>query len=174
MRSGRLIRVARQIGTILGEGSALAGGLSVAAWGEIRATRDVDFVTSRSLPEIEARLSGAGIAFTVRRGDILANDLPWVIAGVLDGANFQVFSPRGGRSFKTVSVSPEGEDGPSIAVVDLPDLIRLKLEAGGPKDLWDVARLVRRHPARLESATITARELGCESELMRWLERPVV
>lgn len=174
MRPGRLIRVARRLADILGEGTGLAGGLSVAAWGEIRATRDVDFVTLRPLLEVEGVLRSAGIAFSVRRGDPLGQDLPWVIAGELDGASFQVFAPRGGRGFKTVNVSPANDQGSSIPVVDLPDLLRLKLEAGGPKDLWDVARLVRRHPEHLEAVKANARALGIESELARWLERPLV
>jgi hypothetical protein len=53
----------------------------------------------------------------------------------------------------------------------LSDLIRLKLEAGGPKDLWDVARLVRRHPAEQDAARATAGALGIEAELDRWIER---
>ena len=52
MKPGRLVRVAQRLAAVLGEGSALAGGLAVAAWGEIRATRDVDFVTVRPLVEV--------------------------------------------------------------------------------------------------------------------------
>jgi len=56
-------------------------------------------------------------------------------------------------------------------VLDLANLLRLKLEAGGPKDLWDVARLLRRYPEELSRALAQASSLGIEEELRRWLER---
>lgn len=172
MRAGRLVRAARTLAEALGEGSALAGGLAVAAWGEVRATRDVDFVTSLSREQAEHALASRSIPFTVRKGDAASGDLPWVIAGEVEGAGFQVFAPRGGRAFASVAVRPVGLEGPAVPVVALPDLIRLKLEAGGPKDLWDVARLVRRHPAEREGAIRTARALGLEAELTTWLAQP--
>ncbi len=171
MRPGRLVRVARRLAAVLGEGSGLAGGLAVAAWGEIRATRDVDFATVRPLAEVERALREAGLAFVTRRGDPLGRDLPWVVDGELEGVRFQVFAPRGERPFSTVSVSPPGGEGPAVRVLDLADLLRLKLEAGGPKDLWDVARLLRRYPEELPRTLAQASSLGVEDELRRWLER---
>jgi hypothetical protein len=171
MRPGRLIRAARRLATALGDGSALAGGLAVAAWGEVRATRDVDFVTAKSLDETQAALRKARIPFTTRLGDPLGGDLPWVLSGELEGAAFQVFAQRGRRSFATVEVTPAGDEGAPIPVLALLDLIRLKLEAGGPKDLWDVARLIRRHPRHRRAAMELASELKVGEELSRWLER---
>lgn len=171
MRPGRLIRAAHELAAALGEGSALAGGLAVAAWGEIRATRDVDFVTGRPLDDVERRLRNAGIAFVARRGDPLSRDLPWVVDGELGGVRFQVFAPRGGRPFSTVAVKPAGDDAAPLPVVALQDLLRLKLEAGGAKDLWDVARLLRRHPEQLATTKALAVSLGVHDELARWLER---
>lgn len=171
MRPGRLIRAARALADALGEGSALAGGLAVAAWGEIRATRDVDFVTLRPLHDVEQRLRERGIEFVARRGDPLSHDLPWVVQGELEGVRFQVFAPRGGRAFSTVPVTPEGDDAGPVPVVDLADLLRLKLEAAGAKDLWDVARLLRRHPGQVSQARAQAATLGVGPDLDRWLER---
>jgi hypothetical protein len=171
MRPGRLVRAAGRLAAVLGEGSALAGGLAVAAWGEIRATRDVDFVTVRPLPDVERLLREAGLTFVTRLGDPLGRDLPWVVDGELEGVRFQIFAPRGGKPFSTVSVSPVGGEGTRVPVLDLADLIRLKLEAGGPKDLWDVARLLRRYPEERSRALSQASTLGIEDELRRWLER---
>ncbi len=171
MRPGRLVRAAQRLAAVLGEGSGLAGGLAVAAWGEIRATRDVDFVTGRPLPDVERALRDAGLTFVTRQGDPLGRDLPWVVDGELDGVRFQVFAPRGGRHFATVSISPAGGEGARVSVLDLPDLIRLKLEAGGPKDLWDVARLLRRYPEERSRALSQASTLGVAGELNHWLER---
>jgi hypothetical protein len=171
MKPGRLVRVAQRLAAVLGEGSALAGGLAVAAWGEIRATRDVDFVTVRPLAEVERALREAGLTFVSRRGDSLSRDLPWVVEGELEGVRFQVFAPRGGKPFAAVSISPAGGEGPRVPVLDLADLLRLKLEAGGPKDLWDVARLLRRYPEELSHSLAQASSLGVEDELRRWLER---
>ncbi len=171
MRPGRLIRVAQRLAELLGNGSALAGGLAVAAWGEIRATRDVDFVSLRSLSEVEEALKNAGLDTVTRHGDPYSDDLPWVLKGELEGVPFQVFAPRGGRLFSVVSVSPTGGGGETIPVVGLEDLLRLKLEAGGPKDLWDTARLLRRHPDQVPSTMACASSLGVETELRRWLER---
>lgn len=171
MKPGRLVRAAQRLAAVLGEGSGLAGGLAVAAWGEIRATRDVDFVTVRPLAEVERALREAGLTFVSRRGDSFSSDLPWVVEGELDGVRFQVFAPRAGRPFSTVSVSPTGGEESAVRVIALADLLRLKLEAGGPKDLWDAARLLRRYPEELPRALAQASSLGVEDELRRWLER---
>jgi hypothetical protein len=171
MRPGRLVRVAERLAAALGEGAALAGGLAVAAWGEIRATRDVDFVTLRPLAEVEQALREADLTFVSRRGDPQGRDLPWVVEGELEGIRFQVFSPRGGEPFSTVVVSPTGGEGSRVPVLALEDLLRLKLEAGGSKDLWDVARLLRRYPEEVSRTLAKASSLGVEEELRRWLER---
>jgi hypothetical protein len=171
MRPGRLVLAARRLAAALGEGVGLAGGLAVAAWGEIRATREVDFVTNRGLEDIQAALRNAGIGFVTRLGDPLAGELPWVVSGELEGARFQVFAPRKQIPFKTVDVSPAGDRERAVPVVELGDLIRLKLEAGGVKDLWDVARLLRRHPDQTAFARALARDLGLDGELARWLDR---
>lgn len=168
MKPGRLARLARRLTELLGDGSGLAGGLAVAAWGEIRATRDVDFVTTMPLSEVERLLTGAGLRHQAHRGDPLSGDLPWVVRGEVDGVPFQVFAPRGGRSFSTIELNPPGLDG-VVRVVDLGDLIRLKLEAAGPKDLWDVARLLARYPERRVPALEEARLLGVAEELARWM-----
>jgi hypothetical protein len=163
--------VARLLAASLGEGSGLAGGLAVAAWGEIRATRDVDFVTGRPLAYVEQALRDVGLSFVSRLGDPLGEDLPWVVEGELEGVRFQVFTPRGRRAFSTVSILPAGMEGTPIPVVSLADLVRLKLEAGGAKDLWDVARLLRRYPERVHEAMEVASSLGVAADLERWLDR---
>jgi len=171
VKPGRLVRVAQKLAGLLGRGSGLAGGLAVAAWGEIRATRDVDFVTTQPRENVEEMLRSAGLTFETRVGDPLSGDLPWVVQGELEGVPFQILAPRGARPFSTVEISPPELAGAAIPVVSLADLIRLKLEAGGPKDLWDVARLVRRYPEVRPRSLELATLLQVESEFRRWLER---
>ena len=113
----------------------------------------------------------AGLEIVSRRGNPYSDDLPWVVRGELEEIPFQVFSPRRGTPFSTVAVSPTGEGGKTIPVVGIEDLLRLKLEAGGPKDLWDAARLLRRYPDHVPRAIACASSLGLETELRRWLER---
>lgn len=143
----------------------------MAAWGEIRATRDVDFVTLLPLATVRRAFEQRGIAFQVRAGDPSGADLPWVLSGEIEGAPFDVFSPRRATPFATISVQPSGMEGRPIEVLALPDLIRLKLEAGGPKDLWDVAKLIGRHTAERDRALDVARSLGIGAELEQWLDR---
>ena len=62
--------------------------------------------------------------------------------------------------------------GGELRVVDLPDLLRLKLRAGGTRDLWDVAMLLKKHPSLRADARQWATDLGKLSELDAWLEDP--
>ncbi len=61
-------------------------------------------------------------------------------------------------------------DGTELRVVDLPDLIRLKLRAGGSGDLWDVAALLRKHPAMRDAARQWADDVGRLKDLDAWLD----
>jgi hypothetical protein len=98
MKPGRLVRVAERLAAALGEGAALAGGLAVAAWGEIRATRDVDFVTLRPLAEVEQALREADLTFVSRSWSLrrAAKGLgsrfsPWK---TFSGSNWRPADPR--------------------------------------------------------------------------------
>jgi hypothetical protein len=63
-------------------------------------------------------------------------------------------------------------EGAAIRVVDLESLIRLKLKAGGPKDLMDVAALVLLHPEHEERAQELAVAYRIRDKLDIWLRDP--
>ena len=59
-----------------------------------------------------------------------------------------------------------------LRVVDLDGLLRLKLHAGGPRDLMDVAALALRHPELEARASEYSRAYGLEDKLTMWLTDP--
>ena len=142
---------------------ALIGGLALAAHGILRATRDADLLGTEPeflRREFWAAVAAKGIAVSVRRGD---SDDP--LLGVVrfdrepePDVDLVVGRERwlDGVLSRRVTLSLGGE---SIPVVDAPDLVLLKVDAGGPIDLID-ARLLLLGPdgARLrrEAATRAA------------------
>ena len=132
----------------LGIRGALIGGLAVATWGVPRSTEDVDLLAELTAsPELEAALRAAGWQASWQWGgsddpiplllrlewahggpeiDVILATRPWERA-MLDRA-VQVTLPGGRR----------------VPVVTPEDLIVLKLLAGGPQDLIDVADLLGR------------------------------
>jgi hypothetical protein len=116
-------------------------------------------------------LSDARIETEIRRGDRLAGDIPWVLHGSVGEVPFQIIPALIPIAWeKAVRVTLPG--GTELRIVDLSDLIRLKLRAAGARDLWDVAVLLRHHAELREKARGWARELGCAKELDAWLEDP--
>jgi hypothetical protein len=173
MESDELANVAARLTSIVGDRCLLIGGLAVSAWGHIRATEDIDFVSSLEPGELQDVLSEAQIHTEIRRGDTLAGDIPWVVHGSVGEVSFQIIPPLVPIAWeKAVRVTlPSGIE---LRIVDLSDLIRLKLRAAGARDLWDVAVLLRQHAELRENARGWARELGCAGELDAWLEDPRV
>jgi hypothetical protein len=126
---------------------ALMGGLAVAAWGAPRATEDIDLLADVCpSPELDAALRARGFEPEWRRG---APDDPIPLLLRLRGSS--------GPEIDTVcatrlwereiigrSVRLRLPQGPEIPVVAVEDLIVLKLMAGGPADLADVADLLQR------------------------------
>lgn len=133
---------------------AVIGGVAVIAWGHTRNTRDVDIVArldaanlerlAVALAELGARLSGV---------DAHLLDVKLDAQTLGNGANFTMETDAGGLDFcsnvpggapyqelreRTVTVDVAGV---AIRIVGLDDLIRMKLAAGRPQDLEDVAVL---------------------------------
>jgi hypothetical protein len=149
--------------------SALAGGVAVAAHGYLRATKDVDIVVGIPLREAQARLQAHGIASTLRCGDPLEGDFS-CLKGVVDGVPFDVIPQLVNIAWErreTVSVG-----GATVEVVDLLSLFDLKLRAGSPRDLVDVAILALLHPGSQERALELARRRRLDGDLARFLADP--
>jgi hypothetical protein len=149
---------------------ALVGALAVAAHGYVRATRDVDLVTRIPLKEARERLAKHGVRARLRRGDVLAGDFPCV-RGVLDGVEFDVLPPLVPIDWEQTVEIPL-TSGDKLRVVDARTIIHLKLRAGGPQDVLDVAMLLQRHPEHLARARELATAYGVTERLESFLSDP--
>lgn len=168
MAAGRFVRAAARLVRVLGEDRcAVAGGVAVNVHGYVRATRDVDMIVSVPLAEARQRLRDGGITARVFEGDPLEGEFS-CLKGVVelggrpvDAVPFDVLPPLVPfEPSRMVDLTVRGE---RLRVVDIETLLRLKLKAGGPKDLYDVAILVNLHPkwkARAEGLAAADREVA--------------
>jgi hypothetical protein len=163
--------VAIRLASVLPEPNALIGALAVAAYGYVRATDDIDFVSPVDPKAIQAALAEAGIASKIRRGDPLEGDIPSVVYGRTEGLRFDVLFPPVPIDWSRTVLLPLTE-GSRLRVVDLDALVRLKLRAGAPQDLVDVVHLVRLHSEIEESALALADAYGVRGRLEEWLADP--
>lgn len=125
---------------------ALIGAAAAAIRGVSRSTFDVDLLVVDPVVLDEGAwrtLTAAGVVIDVRRGD--ADD---PLAGV---ARFEAAAEprvdlivgRGGWQREILArATPETIDDVALPVATVADLVLLKLYAGGPQDLWDVAQLL--------------------------------
>ena len=171
MEADELTSAAAQLSSILGEGALLIGGLAVSAWGHVRATEDIDFVSKLDPKALQERLGVHDISSELRRGDVLEGDIPWVLHGKFGNVSFQVLPPIVSIAWENAT-AVNLPDGSEVRIVSLEDLIHLKVRAGGTRDRWDVAELVRVNPEIHDSARRWATELGRLEELDSWLNDP--
>ncbi len=139
---------------------ALIGGLAVAAWGAPRATEDIDLLADATRsPQLDTTLRQAGFEPEWRRGGP-DDPVPLLL---------RLTQPAGGPEVDVVCATTAWErealgratriripGGSEVPVVAVEDLIVLKLLAGGPGDLADVADLLTRsgpHPDLDERAS---------------------
>jgi hypothetical protein len=166
-----LEQVALRLVRVLGADECmLVGGLAVGAHGYVRATADVDLIVKASLESVRSRLKGDGIAASLHRGDPTEGDFP-CLKGTLDGVPFDIMPPLVPLDWQRAVRVPIRPD-VTLPIVDLEGLIRLKLRAQGPRDLLDVAALVRRHPEELQAARETSEAYGVADKLEVWLNDP--
>lgn len=153
-----------ELSKVLGNTTAVIGGIAVNAWGFSRNTGDVDFASALSPQILLERLLSLGIAARLRTGDP-DDPLPWVVAGHYRQTGFQIIPNMSGIDFGASIVLP----GTEVRIVDLEGLIRTKIYAGGPKDLWDVANLVLMYPDALNMALEEAKKHQLENRLREWI-----
>lgn len=147
---------------------ALIGGLAVATWGAPRATEDIDLLADVGpSPELDAALRAAGFEPEWRRGDP-DDPIPLLLRlRSASGPEVDVVCATRAweREMLSGSIRVRIPGGPEIPVIAIEDLIILKLMAGGPGDLADVADLLgRAGPLAELDARATARGV---SDLLR-------
>jgi hypothetical protein len=170
-RPAEIHEVAARLAAVLPEPTALIGALAVAAHGYVRATDDIDFLSSVDAKEVQASLGRGGIKAKIRRGDALEDDIATVVYGEHDGIRFDVISPPVPIDWNQ-TITLELEPGSRLRVVDLDTLVRLKLRAEGPQDLIDVVHLVRLHPEIRTKALQLAEAYGVRERFEEWLNDP--
>lgn len=123
---------------------ALIGAAALAAAGVARSTYDLDLLTADPLvlqPDLWRGLRGSGVAVDVRRGDD-EDPLGGVVRLETPGDRpVDLILARHAWQARVVERAPRPPGGPPI--VSPPDLVLLKLYAGGGQDLWDVRELLR-------------------------------
>ncbi len=146
---------------------ALAGGLAVWAHGYVRGTRDVDVICGVSLGDAQRLLAARGIRAALHRGDVFDGGFS-CLKGETAGVPFDILPQLVSVAWEsTVSLDVAGR---RLRVVPLETLLELKLKAGGPKDLMDVAMLVLLHPEQEGRARQLSVAYRVKDDLARWLE----
>lgn len=151
-----------------GVASAVIGGMALAVHGIARSTVDVDLLTDDARVLERSFWSGLGSAppAEIRRGDAadpLAGVVRWDTEDAVDlivGRGRFASNIVGRRVFLEIG-------GRKLPVVQAPDLILLKLAAGGPQDLLDVRLLLHADRGewraaveeRIETAPMDARQV---------------
>lgn len=151
---------------------AVIGGYAVAAWGEARATRDVDLLcNTQDLDHIKRLFTSANLEFEHRSGD--ADD------PISDVVRLQVGTP--GTPYEVdilagIRGAPGGilQRARSVPIEDLvvsvaspEDVIILKLLGGSARDLEDVRSIISAQSGKLDRSLI---QRLCPQSLIRTLE----
>jgi hypothetical protein len=159
-----------RVGALLDERAiphALIGAAALAAAGVSRSTYDLDLLTGDSrvlLPETWQRLRELGVSVDIRRGDD-EDPLGGVVRLEQTGERpVDVILGKYGWQNRIVERAQRSPGGPRV--VRPPDLILLKLYAGGTQDLWDVRELMRLSGASAWAAAVEA-ELSMLPKAMR-------
>ncbi len=179
MLAQRVADVLSQHGTT----AALIGAGAMAVHGYPRGTSDLDLAVEAdfnlTLLRVKRALESAGLRVVARAPD---PDDP--LGGVLDihgphGETVQVvnyhndFSRGAGKlpneAIKCAAVT-DFDGKVSLRVVDLPHLVALKLYAGGPKSMTDVAELLDANPERLSDVKEVCAKFGFTERLQRVLQ----
>jgi hypothetical protein len=169
----KLVRIAHRLVTMIGpDQCVVVGAMAVAVHGYPRATADVDLVSRLPLPKVRQRLADHGVKAALRRGDESEGDFD-CLQGALDGVEFDILPPLVPIDWANAVAVPLGQ-GETLKVVDLPTLIHLKLRAGGPQDVLDVAMLLQEHPTEAARAGELATAFGLATQLESFAKSPRV
>jgi len=138
---------------------AVIGGYAVAAWGEVRATRDIDLLCGAGdLSALTSALREAGTEFEHRVGDIddPISDVIRIRTGTRS-APYELDFLAGIRGSPPGLLERAREvilDDLAIPVASPEDMILLKLLGGSARDLDDARGIIRHQSGSLELALI--------------------
>ncbi len=127
---------------------AIIGGYAVAAWGEMRATRDVDFLCGvQDLGNLRSALQAAGYSFEHRTGD-LDDPISEVIRIDVGSADSMyeidmLAGIRGAPSGVLQRSRTVQLENMNLKVAGPEDMIILKLLGGSPLDIEDARGILR-------------------------------
>lgn len=128
-------------------GYAIIGGLAVSAWATPRATEDIGILVlvahEKGVESFTAALRAKGIECQLHRGDV---DDPVPLLVTADIAGIPLDCLIATRKWEAEAVQHAvGIEfmGKTVRVLAPEYLIAMKLEAGGPQDLIDAARIVK-------------------------------
>lgn len=180
MAADRLVRAAARLQRLIGlDDCAVVGGLAVSAHGFVRATRGADILAAVPLEEARRRLAAGGVEARLHSGDPTEGDVA-CLRGVVElparghasnGVPFDVLPPLVALEPRHTIELRIGAD--RLRVADLDMLFRLKLKAGGIRDLYDVAVLVALQPAwEARARELAATDARLRDRLAELLEDP--
>lgn len=161
---------------------AFMGAMAVMAWGEPRATQDVDtllVISNRTVPSFVAALQQVGLRASAQ--DLLSafEDRSHVTVDAEDSVFYidakLALTPTERQQVEEASEVPFRTA--SLRVVRPEETIAFKLSFGSPKDIQDVRSILLRTGGRLDRARLTqfALRLGVQDKLRdveAHLERP--
>lgn len=160
----KLVRIAHRLVAMIGpDHCAVVGAMAVAVHGYPRATVDIDLVSRLPLPDVRRRLAGHGVKAALKHGDEAEGDFD-SLKGVLDGVGFDILPALVPIDWANVVDVPL-DRGDTLKFVDLRTLIHLKLRAGGPQDVLDVAMLLLHQPTEAARARELATAYGLAEQL---------
>ena len=152
---------------------AVIGGYAVAAWGELRATRDVDlFCSARDLGVLKSALQSAALRFEHRVGDAEdpISDVVRIEAGLGDTVfEIDVLAGIRGAPAGLLQRSRTVQIGNlAVQVASPEDVIILKLLGGSARDIEDARGILRVQDRRIDLSLF---EQICPDPLKDTLEK---
>lgn len=179
----RVAKAAHQLGI----DTALIGAAALAAHHYVRGTDDIDFATSvdprTTLQELQEALVHGGLHAKLNMPD--DEDVLGGVLGVweredAEGAPLEVvevvnfynpYRPRPNPAARAIRNAVPLEEGSRLRYVRLPDLVALKLYAGGRTDLADIGELLVKNPnADVAKIRETAAPYDRDDNLERLIE----
>ena len=156
---------------------AVIGGYAVAAWGEIRATRDVDLLCSaKDLDTLKAALKKADMRFEHRGGDPDDPISDVIRIEVGTGSELYEIDVLSGIREAPAGIfersRPVQIQGLAIPVASPEDTIILKLLGGSARDIHDARSILRTQEGRLSLSMIRQLCPGPLKGLLESLMKP--